>query len=137
MSRSSTLASDGAAVGHPQQACVLLGVERARCAARDFGAAHVVDVVGAELGGQRAQRGEVLGDRRRRAAGVLELLAVGAHRRACERLGPGVGSDEGAGDAGVGAPRQRRRLVTGDVVRELGEQTGVNELSDERRGGGG
>jgi pfkB family carbohydrate kinase len=92
----------------------MLGAERSRDAARDLAAANVVHAVDADLGGQRAQSGEVLGDRRRRAPRALELLAIGVYRIARQGLGPGTGPDEraeGAIDASVGTARQRRCLA--------------------------
>jgi hypothetical protein len=47
--------------------------------AGDSVAEHVSDPLGAEFAGERAQRGKVLGDRRRRTAVALKQVAVGAH----------------------------------------------------------
>jgi hypothetical protein len=121
-----------AQVGHPQQPRVLLGAERAGLAAGDLRAADAAHAVAAERGGKRAQRREVLGDRRRRAAGALELVAVGAHALAGERVDAGIGPDERAEravDAGVGLARQRGALVGGDAGRAGGERVDVDDIN--------
>jgi hypothetical protein len=75
--------------------------ERAWFAARDPRGAHGAQLgVDAERLGQAAQRGEVLGHRRRRAPRALERVAVGAHRFGGELLGAGVRAQE-RGEAAV------------------------------------
>ena len=109
--REVALALAGPAVGHLQQPRELLVRQGARLAARDArrpDRAHVG--VGADGRGEAADRGEVLGDRRGRAVGVLERVAVRAHRLGREVLDGGVlaeESDERAVHGGVGAARLR------------------------------
>jgi len=51
--------------GHPSRPGVPLRGDGAWFAARDPRATHIADAINAQRSGQRAQRGQVLGDRRR------------------------------------------------------------------------
>jgi hypothetical protein len=77
----------------------------------------------------------VLGDRRGRAAGALELVTAGPQALGRERVGASAGPDEGAEravDARVGLAGQRRALLDGDGRRAGGKRVDVDDLADDR-----
>ena len=131
-------AGERAPVGHPQQPRVLLDGQRPRLAAGDLPATDLVHVVCPERRGECAQRGEVLGDRRRRLAARLERAAVRAHALTGEFVAVGAGPEEravGLVDAGVRRARQHRGLVGGDTGRR--ESRARRRRRARRRGVGG
>lgn len=91
------LAASGAPVGHPQQPRVLLAGQRAGLAERDGLRADLGDLrVSPQRVSERAQRREVLSDRRRGAPLSLESIAPRPHSFGAQGVEPGGSAEPGA-----------------------------------------